>query len=76
MFIEKRFDHLTSADAALDTLEAATAEGHESSGQPPGAVDGSGYVRPDPPTAPLSVPALNVDPSANVYGRPPGNILR
>lgn len=62
--------------AAHRLIAAATAEGHESSGQPPGAVDGSGYVRPDPPTAPLSVPALNVDPSATSYGRPPGNILR
>lgn len=57
--------------AAHRLIAAATAEGHESGGQPPGAVDGSGYGRPDPPTAPLSVPALT-----NVYGRPPGNILR
>jgi hypothetical protein len=33
-------------------------------------VDGSGYRGPEPPTAPLSVPALNVDHSANVL-RPP-----
>lgn len=45
--------------AAHRLIAAATAEGHESGGQPPGAVDGSGYGRPDPPTAPLSVPALN-----------------
>ena len=48
--------------AAHRLIAAATVEGHENGGQPPGAVDGSGYVRPDPPTAPLSVPALNVDP--------------
>jgi hypothetical protein len=35
MFIEKRFDHLTSADAALDTLEAATPR---DMGSPGGAV--------------------------------------
>jgi len=45
-------------------------DGYENVAQPPGAVDGSGYARPDPPTAPLPVPALNVDPSANVL-RPP-----
>ena len=45
--------------AAHRLIAAATAEGHESGGQPPGAVDGSGYGRPDPPTAPLSVPALS-----------------
>ncbi|MGP0094990.1 MAG: transposase [Xanthobacteraceae bacterium] len=33
----------------------------ENVAQPPEAVDGSGYGGPDPPTAPLSVPALNVD---------------
>src|SRR3954454_24801606 len=56
--------------AAHRLIAAATVEGHENGGQPPGAVDGSGYVRPDPPTAPLSVPALNVDPSANVQRSP------
>ena len=45
--------------------EAATDE-YKNVAQPPGAVDGSGYAGPDPPTAPLLVPALNVDPSANV----------
>ena len=62
--------------AAHRLIAAATAEGHENGGPPPGAVDGSGYAGPDPPTAPLSVPALNVDPSANVLWSPPGNILR
>jgi hypothetical protein len=42
----------------------------ENVAQLPGAVDGSGYGGPDPPTAPLSVPALSVDHSANVL-RPP-----
>ena len=56
--------------AAHRLIAAATVEGHENGGQPPGAVDGSGYVRPDPLTAPLSVPALNVDPSANVLRSP------
>jgi len=42
----------------------------ENVAQPPEAVDGSGYGGPDPPTAPLSVPALNVDHSANAL-RPP-----
>ena len=36
----------------------------------PGAVDGLGLWRAHPPTAPLSVPALSVDHSANVL-RPP-----
>jgi hypothetical protein len=56
--------------AAHRLIAAATAEGHENGGQSPGAVDGSGYAGPDPPTAPLSVPALNVDPSPNVLRSP------
>jgi Integrase core domain len=52
---------------AVQRLIAETpAAGCETIAQPPGAVDGSGYGGPDPPTAPLSVPALNVDHSANV----------
>jgi hypothetical protein len=52
-------------------LIAETAgDGYETVAQPPGAVDGSGYAGPDPPTAPLTVPALNVDPSADVLQRP------
>jgi len=35
-----------------------------------GAVDGSGYEGPHPPTAPPAVPALNVELSANAL-RPP-----
>jgi hypothetical protein len=38
--------------AAHRLITAATAEGHENGGQSPGAVDGSGYAGPDPPTAP------------------------
>ena len=50
---------------AVQRLIAETpAAGCETIAQPPG--DGSGYGGPDPPTAPLSVPALNVDHSANV----------
>ena len=56
--------------AAQRLIAETAAEGYENVAQPPGAVDGSGYAGPDPPTAPLSVPALNVDPSANVL-RPP-----
>ena len=36
----------------------------------PGPVDGSGYAGPDPPTAPLTVPALNIDLSVDVLQRP------
>jgi hypothetical protein len=56
--------------AAQRLIAETPAEGCETIAQPPEAVDGSGYGGPDPPTAPLSVPALNVDHSANVL-RPP-----
>ena len=56
--------------AARRLIAETAAEGCETIAQPPGAVDGSGYGGPDPPTAPLSVPALKVDHSANVL-RPP-----
>ena len=56
--------------ASQRPIAVTAAEGCETIAQPPGAVDGSGYGEPDPPTAPLSVPALNVDHSANVL-RPP-----
>ena len=56
---------------AAQRLIAETAlAGHEKIAQPPGAVDGSGYAGPDPPTAPLPVPAFNVDRSAAVLPRP------
>jgi hypothetical protein len=37
--------------------------GYENVAQPFGAVDGSGYGGPDPPTAPLAMPSLDVHPS-------------
>jgi hypothetical protein len=56
--------------AAQRLIAETAADTNENVAQPPGTVDGSGYAGPDPPTAPLPVPALNVDPSANVL-RPP-----
>ena len=51
-------------------IAETVAKGYENVAQPPGAVDGSGYGGPDPPTAPLPVPDLNVDPSADVLRTP------
>jgi Integrase core domain len=51
-------------------VEAAV-EGYQNVAQPPGAVDGSGYGGPDPSTAPLPVPALDVDLSADILRPPP-----
>ena len=51
-------------------IAETAADGYGGVAQPPGAVDGSGYVGPDPPTAPLSVPPLNVSPSADVLPPP------
>jgi len=56
--------------AAQRSLAETAAEGYENVAQPPRAVDGSGYAGPDPPTATLPVPALNVGPSANVLRQP------
>ena len=57
--------------SAAQTLTAETAgDGCETFAQPPGAVDGSGYAGPDPPTPPRTVPALNIDLSTNVLQRP------
>lgn len=56
--------------AAQRLIAETAAEGYENVAQPPGAVDGSGYAGPDPPTAPLPVPALNVGRSANVLRQP------
>jgi hypothetical protein len=56
--------------AAQRLIAETAAEGYANVAQPPGAVDGSGYAGPDPPTAPLPVPALNVGPSANVLRQP------
>jgi hypothetical protein len=50
--------------------ETATVKHENLAQQPPGAVDGSGYGGPDPPTAPLHSPGLNVDPSPNVLQPP------
>jgi hypothetical protein len=52
--------------AAQKLIAETVADRHETAGRPPGAVDGSGYAGPDPPTAPLPIPALNVDLSADV----------
>jgi Integrase core domain len=62
--VQRLLRALRKSDAQRLIAETA-AEGYENVGQPPGAVDGSGYIGPDPPTAPLTVPGLNVDPSAN-----------
>jgi hypothetical protein len=56
--------------AAQRLIVETVADGHENAGRPPGTVDGSGYAGPDPSTAPLPVPAFNVDPSADVLPRP------
>jgi hypothetical protein len=50
--------------AAQRFIAETAADVYENVAQPPGAVDGSGYGGPDPPTAPLPVPG-NVDPSTN-----------
>jgi hypothetical protein len=56
--------------AAQRLLAATAVDGCENVAQQPGSVDGSGYAGPDPPTAPLPVPALNVGPSANLLTHP------
>jgi hypothetical protein len=58
--------------AAQGLIAETSADRYENVAQPSGAVDGSGYTGPDPPTAPLSVPAFNVDPSADVPWPPLG----
>jgi hypothetical protein len=57
-------------NTAQRLIAETAADGYENLTQLPGAVDGSGYVGPAPPTAPLSVPAVNVDHSADLL-RPP-----
>ncbi len=44
--------------SAQRLIAETAADGYENIAQPPGAVDGSGYVGPDPPTAPLPCPRL------------------
>jgi hypothetical protein len=56
--------------AAQRLIAETAADGHENAGRPLGAVDGSDNAGPDPPTAPLPLPALNVDASAAVLPRP------
>jgi hypothetical protein len=56
-------------NAAQRLIAEKVADGHESAARALGAVDGSGYGGPDPPTAPLPVPALNIE-SANVLPEP------
>jgi hypothetical protein len=55
--------------AAQRLIAEAAPEGYKSGAQPPETVDGSGYAGPDPPTAPLAVPAFGVDPSAGTLAR-------
>jgi hypothetical protein len=47
--------------AAQRLIAETVADGNNNAGRLLGAVDGSGYLGPDPPTAPLHIPALNVD---------------
>lgn len=64
-------------NTAQRLIAEVAAEGSENVAQPPGTVDGSGYAGPDPPTAPLPVPAFTIDPSDGPLPGPPlGNILR
>ena len=56
--------------AAQKLIAATVADGNENVGRLLGAVDGSGYGGPDPTTAPLPVPALSVNPSADALPRP------
>jgi len=48
-------------------IAETAADGYENVAQSAGAVDGSGYAGPDPPTASPPVPTFNVDPSASVH---------
>jgi hypothetical protein len=63
-------------NTAQRLIAEVAAEGYKNVAQPPGTVDGSGYAGPDPPTAPLPVPAFTVDPPTASYRGPFGNILR
>jgi hypothetical protein len=63
--------------SAAQRLIAETAgDGYENVAQPPGAVDGSGYAGPDPPTAPLPFQPSTLIHQPTSYSGPPGNILR
>ena len=62
--------------AAQRLIAETAADGNENAGRLLGAVDSSGCGGPNPPTAPLPVPALNIH-SADLLPRPaPGNIFR
>ncbi len=62
-------------NAAQRLLAEKVADGHESAARTLGAVDGSGYGVPDPPTAPHPFqPSTLSQPTS--YRSPPGNILR
>ena len=56
--------------AAQRLIAETIADGHGNTARSLGAVDGSGYAGPDPPTAPLPVPALSADPFADALPRP------
>jgi hypothetical protein len=56
--------------AAQRLIAETVAGGYENLAQAPGAVDGSGCAGPDPPTAAPPLPALNVEPSADVRQPP------
>jgi hypothetical protein len=64
--IVQRLLRVLRKSAAQRLIVETVADGEENAGWLAGAVDGSGYAGPDPPTAPLPVPAFNVDPSAGV----------
>jgi hypothetical protein len=60
-------------NAAQKFIVEAAVEGYQKFPPSHGAVDGSGYGGPDPPTAPIPVPALNADPQSMSCGQPLGN---
>jgi integrase-like protein len=62
--------------AAQRLIAETAAQRYENIAQPPGAVDGSGYGGPDPPTAPLLFQPSTVIHQPTSYGRPLGNIIR
>jgi hypothetical protein len=68
--IVQRLLRASRKSAAQRLIAKTVAGGYENVARPPGAVDGSGYAGPAPPTAPLSVPGLNVDPSPDLLPQP------
>jgi hypothetical protein len=62
-------------NAARRLIAETVVDEHESAARSLGAVDGSGYGGPDPPTAPFPIrPSTSIQPMS--YRSPPGNILR